>query len=285
MASSPSPDVPNAPAPRAFREFESVDECPLCGSRASRARFPPDVRACDACGLLYRTPRPTQREILRSYDAGITYARWQEELAVREGLWRKRLHRIATHQPSGTLLDIGTGDGFFLPLAATRYAVRCTEISATGADYARRRGFEPYVGDFLDLEVADASLDVVTLWHVLEHVPSPGRLLRKVRAALKPGGIVAIAVPNERRALLLRARKKRPLGSIDWGEEIHLTHFVPRTLRRFVESLGFRTLEFGVDDVHVERPIATRVGFHAQRLLCAVTRWHFGKAMYLIARR
>lgn len=268
-----------------FRAYEDVGECPLCGSGASRPRFPPDVRECDACGLLYRTPRPTQREILRSYDAGITYARWQQELAVRDVLWRKRLRLIERHQPTGTLLDIGTGDGHFLPHAATRYAVQCTELSETGAAYVRRRGFDPRVGEFLELDVADGSFDVITLWHVLEHVPRPGQVLHKVRAALKPGGIVAIAVPNERRPLLLRSRRDNPLGSVDWGEEIHLTHFLPGTLKRFLASLGFRRLAFGVDDVHVRRPLSTRVGFHAHRCLSAVTGWHFDKAMYLIGRR
>lgn len=282
-ASSPVPPTPQAAG--AFREFESLDACPLCGARASRPRFPPDVRACDDCRLLYRSPRPLQREIVRSYDAGFTYARWQHELPARDVLWRKRLRLIARQQPSGTLLDVGTGDGYFLGHAATRYDVRSTELSETGAEYARRRGFDPFVGDFLDLDVADGSVDVITLWHVLEHVPSPGEVLRKVKAALRPGGIVAIAVPNERRPLLLRWRKRNPLGPICWGEEIHLTHFLPGTLKRFMSRMGFQQLAFGVDDVHVSRPVATRVAYHAQRLLCAVTGWHFDKAMYLIGRR
>ncbi|MCC7139821.1 MAG: class I SAM-dependent methyltransferase [Planctomycetes bacterium] len=285
MHASSHPAPPSPAGARAFLELEDVACCPVCESPGGRARFLPDVSQCATCRVLYRSPRPTQREIVRSYDAGTTYARWQDERPVRDLLWRKRLRTIARFRPSGDLLDIGTGDGEFLRHAAGAYAVRCTEVSAAGADHVRRRGFEPQIGDFLALDVPEASFDVVTLWHVLEHVPWPGRVLAKVEATLRPGGIVAVAVPNERRPLLWRRRRKRPLGTLGWGEEIHLTHFVPTTLRRTMARVGLRVLEFGVDDVELERSFATGVAHQAHRLVSAVTGWHLGRAMYVVARR
>jgi len=69
---------------------------------------------------------------------------------------------------------------------------------------------------------------------------------------------------------------------LTWGEELHLMHFLPGTLRRYLTTNRFKVLEFGVDDVHVDRPLSTRLCFHAARLLNRLIGWHFDKAMYFI---
>jgi SAM-dependent methyltransferase len=234
---------------------------------------------------MYRSPRPTQAEIVRSYNSGINYAQWQNELEIRGELWRKRLRLVEKLKPSGKLLDIGTGDGFFLKFAASTFEAHSTEISETGASYARERGFDPLIGDFLDLKVVENSFDVITLWHALEHLPHPGLVLNKVKETLKPGGIVVIAVPNEQYQLIFNCRKQNPLGVMNWGDELHLTHFLPATLKRYLSKSGFRILDFGVDDVHVWRPVSARIGYHANRLINAFSGWHFDRAMYVIAGR
>ena len=234
---------------------------------------------------MFRNPRPTQKEIIRSYEAGLTYAQWQKELHIREILWRERVGMVSRHKSGGQLLDIGTGDGFFLSLLGTRYDISSTEISAEGASYANQRGFTPRIGDFLELDFADESFDVVTLWHVLEHVLQPGRLLRKIHNVLKADGILALAVPNEQHSLIFNALRKMPLGKLEYGREIHLTHFLPGVLKEHVQKNGFDLLEFGVDDVHVERPFSTKLLFHASKRLNRAVGWHCDKAMYLVARK
>jgi hypothetical protein len=99
---------------------------------------------------------------------------------------------------------------------------------------------------------------------------------------LKPDGIVVLAVPNEWHNLIMNARKSNPFGLLTWGEELHLIHFLPGPLRRYLTDNHFKVLEFGVDDVHVSRPLSTRIGFHANRLLNRLLGWHFDKAMYFV---
>lgn len=270
---------------RRFLEFEDVDACPLCQCRSFEFCFKPDIFRCRECELLFRSPRPTQHEIVRSYESGMTYAQWQQELKVREFLWRERVKILARHKSNGQLLDIGTGDGFFLTMLGAKYEISATEISQAGVAYAARRGFLPRVGDFLQLDYADESFDVVTLWHVLEHVLEPGSLLRKVHRVLRPNGVLALAVPNERHSLIFNVWRENPLGRLEFGEEIHVTHFVPGVLKRYLPKLGFELLEFGVDDVHVQRPLKTKLLFHASKWINNAIGWHLDKAMYFVARK
>lgn len=267
-------------------ELEALSECNVCSSRAIALRYSGDLWACAECGVLFRNPRPTFQEIVRSYDAGITYAAWQCEDGVRAKLWAKRLGIVLRYKRAGALLDVGTGDGRFLDFARPHFAITSTEISESGARYARARGHAPLIGPLLRIPLPESHFEVMTMWHVLEHLLYPGHALARLKRALKPGGILAIAVPNEA-APLLRHRfagrsGEHPLGPLVWGQEIHLTHFVPSTLRGLLRRLGFRILEMGVDDVHVERSPARVATYYANRLLNSLAGIQADKAMYVI---
>lgn len=268
-----------------FRELEEVDNCPLCDCPKFKFYLKPDVWRCNECSVMFRSPRPTQSEIIRSYNSSLTYDQWQHEIPVREILWRERVGIVARHKNGGRLIDIGTGDGFFLSILGAKYNIDSTEISQSGAVYANKRGFSPRIGDFIQLDYDKESFDIVTLWHVLEHVLLPGALLRKIHTVLKPGGILALAVPNEQYNLIFNGWKERPFGALEFAQEVHITHFVPAVLRRYLQENGFDVIEFGVDDVHVERPFSTKLLFHCSKWLNSIFGWHCDKAMYFVARK
>lgn len=273
-----------------FLDFERLEHCPGCGSRDLAVGNEPDIGHCATCQLLYRNPRPTQAEIARSYDTGGTFAVWQDEETVRAAMWQRRAELLRRFQARGRLLDVGTGDGRFLETCrALGYEVMGTEVSQAGADYARQKGFDVQMGQIVDLDFPPESFDVATIWHVLEHVPDPGAVLKKVFGFLRPGGILAVAVPNEenyfvRRALRLGV-KSSPFDPLQFGGEIHLTYFRPATLRATLRSAGFEFLEFGVDDIYGVRDAKMKIKLAAQRLLARSANWHFAVAMYAICRR
>lgn len=95
---------------------------------------------------------------------------------------------------TGTLLDIGAGTGEFLKVAKeNNWTVSGIEPNEKARGIASKKG--------IDLETSIDDLqgnvyDVVTLWHVLEHLPDLENTLRKIEAFVKPGGILIIAVPN-----------------------------------------------------------------------------------------
>lgn len=194
---------------------------------------------------------------------------------------------IQRHAPPGRLLDISTGDAHFLQVARDAgFEVTGTEFSEHAADLCRKRGFDVHVGAFEGLPDS-CPFDVITLWHVLEHLPHPGQALLRIGRLLGPGGICVIAVPNEDHSLFFPPKSARanPFGELLWGHEVHLVYFQLATLRQALLRSGFEILECGVDDVEILPDWKTKVAHVYQQSLYRLCGWHYSKAMYFIARK
>src|SRR5690606_34245369 len=97
----------------------------------------------------------------------------------------------------GSLLDVGTGTGFFLKAMKSReWEVTGTEKSPQARIFAK----EKLNLDLLDHQglfgLADQRFDVITLWHVLEHIHRLNENMEAYFRLLKPNGKLIIAVPN-----------------------------------------------------------------------------------------
>lgn len=265
---------------------ESLDCCPVCAGKNFTLRYSPDICQCHDCEVYFRNPRPDQKQILDSYNEGETFRQWQGELDIRSRLWKKRCSLIRSYRSSGTLLDIGTGDGYFLYFAKNIFSVEATEISKRGADYAGARGHNVHLGTVFDADFDGRKFDVITLWHVLEHLPAPGQVLNKVKSLLKPDGLLVIAVPNETRPLWsarISRRRIRPFGRLSRQQEIHLVHFTPASLKRLLEQrFGFNVLNLDVDDVHVYRRRLKLPGYYLNKLCSRIFNWHWDTAMVVV---
>ena len=281
---------PEESASGRFVEYESLNACPVCGSADFFTAFEPDVVRCAECRVYFRNPRPTQAEIKRSYDVGSNYAEWQQRPAARNLEWKRRIGLILPFIQRGKLLDIGSGDGHFLYIAKAAGFETCgTEISLAGAQYAKERGHQLLIGQLKEIDFNDAQFDVITIWHVLEHLPNPGEALRIISSRLKPGGIMVVAVPNEDNHLFRRRlggrRGSNPLGPLIWSKEIHITHFQPATLRTALVKAGLVPIRFGVDDIYYERSLKNVSKLWMQKSLSAVLQWHFSMAMYFVCKK
>jgi len=150
------------------------------------------------------------------------------------------LARIArfTRLP-GSLLDFGCGFGFFLDTArATGWDVAGIDPLPGHGTYARGALHLPVISDTLRHDTyAPASFDVITAFQVFEHLPDPRAELLALRRILKPGGVIAIEVPNIATPLvrLMGARHRHFVAD-------HLWFFSPDTLRRFLSANGFTVL-------------------------------------------
>ena len=135
------------------------------------------------------------------------------------------------------LVDVGSGAGFFLKLASeTGYAVKGVEISQYAADYSRNNlGIPVFLGELEAAALTPESFDIVTLWHVLEHVRNPKEFLAQVNSLLKDQGLLALEVPN------IGSSAARIAG-VNWelmSPKEHFYYFNPTTLRRYLEASGF----------------------------------------------
>ena len=280
--------------PRPFSEFETLAACPVCGAPGPFDQFEEHVARCRQCRTLFDNPRPTQREIAASYNEGATYDGWDRESRDWKKMWELRLKLVGANPLPGTrLLDVGAGDGSFLELARRHgYDVLGTEFSGEGARRARELGLEIRLGQFCDIDFGGRRFDIITIWHVLEHVPNPGQVLARAFELLQPGGRLVVAVPNEDNALvnhrLGRRRSLVPGGLFpkpQRGSEIHLVHFQKPTLAGALRRAGFEIVRTGIDDIHSWTSLRRRLVLAMQTSLDRVLGWNFSIAMYAVGRK
>jgi 2-polyprenyl-3-methyl-5-hydroxy-6-metoxy-1,4-benzoquinol methylase len=98
------------------------------------------------------------------------------------------------NQGSGKLLDIGSGTGDFLATAKQKnWTVYGVEPSEEARVLSEKKGIK--VSEDLT-KISEKEFDVITLWHVLEHVPNLENYISEISNRLKPSGTLIVAVPN-----------------------------------------------------------------------------------------
>ena len=154
---------------------------------------------------------------------------------------RQRL-RLLRHDapPPARLLDVGAGRGRFVAAAREAgYDASGLEPSARGVRAARDAyGVELRQATIDAADIAPGAYDVVTLWHVLEHLEDPAAVLTRVVSWLSPGGVLLVGVPNlaSLQAALARGRW------FHFDAPRHRTHFTPQGLDALLRGAGLEPL-------------------------------------------
>ena len=139
----------------------------------------------------------------------------------------------------GRLLDVGCAMGRFLRLmASVGWSVSGIEIDPEAAAHARKVTPHIFHGDPMDAPFAPGSFDLVTAFHVLEHLPDPVAVLKRMLGWLAPGGIAVVEVPN------VSGVGGRVFGRYWSGLEMprHLVQFTPETMGALAERAGGRVV-------------------------------------------
>lgn len=290
-------------------DIEKLSQCPVCGADIIASIDPScNLARCLQCQVVFDNPRPTQAAIALYYSQPGKYKAYTAAQAGKLRLFQKRSRRIFEYARQGPLLDVGAGTGQFLSICQERFApVAGTEVSAEGVRLAKiNYGLELLQGDLLQLTLPKDHFNVITLFHVLEHVPSPLALLRRCQELLRVGGYIFIAVPND--ILSLRATRRRMLRRLGWSNfrslgtrglpritldgsisEIHVTHFTVETLERAVSLQGFHVLENSWDPYLSSTGLLRFVygfEFFIYRLIRACNqRWNLYPALWIVAQK
>jgi 2-polyprenyl-3-methyl-5-hydroxy-6-metoxy-1,4-benzoquinol methylase len=108
---------------------------------------------------------------------------------------KNKLNLINSYQPSkGLILDIGAGTGDFLTVAQNDgWKTVGVEPSDKAKAIAKNKGVS-FVENTSELE--SHTFDVISMWHVLEHVPNLDEQIKELKRLLKPSGTLIVAVPN-----------------------------------------------------------------------------------------
>ena len=284
-------------------ESEVISSCNLCGTDpVATIDAEHHLCQCTECGFIFDSPRPTFAEIQRFYSEEDQYDAWLAQEASRDTLWRRRLKRVLKYRQAGDLLDVGTGIGQFLSHAQRHFRVEGTEVSDNAISIAKSRyGFDIHQGQIEEIQF-DKQFDVVTAFHVLEHVPAPSAFIARCRDLLKPGGILIIAIPNEIHSKVrqgVRAvLKVAGIGKFkNYGKhtlpkislegtltEIHLSHFTQKTAAYLMKSQSLEIVDMALDPYYVSGGIGAvvhKVIYATARLFHMVFRHNLYDTMWL----
>jgi SAM-dependent methyltransferase len=206
---------------------------------------------CESCDFAHYWPKPTVDE-LRGYYARAFYEThvppdWAEKEAAEEPYWQIEHHdRIDAFaewlgQPTGRLLDVGCGGGWLLAHARER-GWDVLGIEPSRHMWRRAVTRAPVLhGTFDDIDLTGRGpFDAVHLKLVLEHVADPPRFLEGVRAAVRPGGVVCVEVPNDFNALqqAVRVCLDKPAWWLSYPA--HINYFTFDSLERLLARTGLR---------------------------------------------
>ena len=225
----------------------AVNSCVLCEGNRDGFREFAGVRGwhyvrCVNCGLVFLDPQPTDTELTHFYNHGYRYdfARYQESIP-KQYVWLEMLEGAAGSP--GRLLEIGCSYGCFLSAARDRgWSAEGIELNKEAANYARSTlKLSVTQGRVADLQgQSSARFDAVAAWHVLEHDPCPGTLVEDAYSLLRPGGILALRVPN------LDSTVARLAGSCwQWlSPPEHVCMYTRSTLSRLLTKYKFEIVEW-----------------------------------------
>jgi SAM-dependent methyltransferase len=228
--------------------------CNLCGSENFSVLFDAGVAQvsrivkCAGCGLLYANPRqrPPDVDLIKTWDAtwvlehSFTTDRWRlekESLQVRD--YRSTRQLLADKFPArGTLVEIGSGLGYLLNFFREGgWNTVGIEPNAGLCLFARQElHLKILQGTLRDANLESASADVITMIHVIEHVPDPLSIFREVHRILRPGGWFVVETPRYDTLMFrILGRRERSLSC-----DGHIYFFTTHTLARMATKAGFK---------------------------------------------
>lgn len=258
----------------------NISTCPLCHSHRyseiapyrhiGQQKYACALVRCQDCGHFFT-------EISGTADLRELYENEQYELVdTRRSIFGRlisfdiksalrQLERIKSLRSGASILDFGCGKGVFLHFAAERgWRATGIETATKRAAFARSAyGLEVIDDEYSGGKILGAPFDVITLFHVLEHLPSPRELLKTlVDHNLSSDGVLVVEVPRFDSFQSTMAGK----AWIHLDPPRHLSHFSTDALRRMLRDLGFGVVASGGFSIHngllgMAQAILSRLGY------------------------
>lgn len=224
--------------------------CPICRAASApageahglRTERMFKLRRCAACDFAFVEEPWTAPEVYDdAYYAGqgsdpfVDYAFEFEhpETTIRRHEWRGIVRAVRhLHPAPGKWLDFGCGNGGLVRFIRDRGDNQVFGFdTGTWAEKARASGLPILDGD--ELADHDGTFDIITAVEVIEHIPNPVEVLKRLRRLLKPGGLLFLTTGN-------LATAPANLGSWYYAfPEVHVSYFSPRALTLALEQSGF----------------------------------------------
>lgn len=249
--------------------MNQINNCPVCSHTLfSDVRQVKDfsvsgetfnIVQCTNCGFQFTNPIPDENVIGRYYksESYVSHSSSKKGLINRVYHWvrwyslRRKVKLIGGLTKGRKLLDIGAGTGHFLLVAKNKgWNVLGLEPDSDARSLAKSvNGL-----DLLPIEelhnLGNKQFDIITMWHVLEHVYHLQRDFGKAVNLLGEEGFLVVAVPNRQS---YDARKYEEYWAA-YDVPIHLYHFIPSDIRRLASQHNLdlvKTLPMPFDSFYV----------------------------------
>ncbi len=219
--------------------------CYLCGEKTAFNKRPGrvrdnqnlDVLECRSCGLVFLSSfdhiTPEFYENSRMHGETVSIEKWRNDTAEDD---ERRFNDFKSLIANKTILDFGCGNGGFL--------ARVRKVASLAVGLEPERRLETYFAQeqlsvFLSLDEVQQSFDVITLFHVLEHLPDPIGVLKQLTTKLNNNGCLIVEVPNAGDVLLTLYRNEAFSRFTYWS--CHLFLFNWNTLALLAKKAGLKT--------------------------------------------
>ena len=232
-----------------YNENNSIKECPNCRSFQKHIiihgypKWEGVLYKCENCGLVYYN-KFMDISIEQKYrnfynDSG---KRFNSIFEFFIKIFRKARYNYALKFISGNtvqkkIFDIATDRGLFLNFFKEKgWTVSGNQINANAVDYIKKKyAIDIYKEDFLDIDFKNDRFDVITAFHILEHVSEPFAYIKKIYGLLNQDGIFILEVPN------FEHRFRIFYGSRWFALDIpnHLYHFDRNFLSEYLKKNNF----------------------------------------------
>ena len=198
-----------------------------------------DIKYDATADFLVTTPRPKSEDLMRYYESVdyISHSDTKKNTLdkiyhlVRKYTIRNKVNRLRKEQPNGKIvLDIGCGTGDFLTACSKNdwiiYGVEPnSKARALAQEKTASKKVYSSISELLEIH-KDKKFDVITLWHVLEHIPNLIEYINDLKKLLSSTGTLIIAVPNFKSYDATHYKKYWAAYDVPR----HLWHFSPKAI-------------------------------------------------------
>lgn len=210
------------------------------------------LAACRACGTVYRDPSERGAAVMALYaEEELDPAALRGGFVLMRRTFRRQLRRLSRFAGrTGTGLEVGSHTGAFLAAARDGgWHFEGLDVNADAVGFARSQGYAAARGTLEDAPRGRA-YDAVAIWNCFEQLPDPRSAVRAARSLLRPGGVLALRVPDGGFYAAVRRRLDGPAaplarGVLAWNNLLAFPYragFTRVGLSRLLEREGFRVL-------------------------------------------
>jgi 2-polyprenyl-3-methyl-5-hydroxy-6-metoxy-1,4-benzoquinol methylase len=233
-----------------IEKMEEIKNCKICGNEEfssflkckdhflSQETF--NLVKCNFCGFVFINPRPEKLQLPRYYDSPeyISHSGTEKGIVnsiykkVRKHTHKRKVNLISKYSQGKSILDIGCGSGELLGLfKQCCWETLGVEPNQSARDFAKSTYNLEVIDEPEISDIPTQSKEVISMWHVLEHVSELNERMKEIKRILKDNGVLFIAVPN--------------MSSYDaeYYKKFWAAYDVPRHLYQFTPDIMKKLLE------------------------------------------